>query len=161
MTDYLEKALMAEKTENETGAEWAESLSGNESLLLQGARRERRANGGEAVQEAQGQDAPSLETGRTQTNGTASDADALEIRAKAETESVAALSWRLSEAERMARAVGTAAAQRKWEESAGSSEMYGSLARGERSGDMLRSAEKFDRLVERDARRYGGTFSLF
>lgn len=161
MTDYLEKALTAEEPEDETGAAWVETLSGEMPLFLTGKGRNRRESGGEASGETLPQSGASEGTARTEAAERSSGEYAGEMRMKAETESVAALSRRLSEAARMERALGPAAVQRKWDENGGSEEAFGSLSRGERSGDMLRSAEEFDRLVERDARRYGGTFSLF
>lgn len=160
MTDYLEMALTAENAEDESGTMWAEDLSGNRSLFLMGKRKRSRESDF-AAEETLSQSTFSTETGWAETDGAASGAEAWEARAKAEAESVMALSRRLSEAGRMERAMGTAAVQRKWNENAGSGETFGLLPRGEQSGELLRSAEELDRLVERDARRYGGTFSLF
>lgn len=160
MTDYLEMALTAENAEDESGAMWAEDLSGDRSLFLTGKRKRSRESDF-AAEETLPQGVFSTETGRAETDGAVSGAEAREARAKAEAESVMALSRRLSEAERMVRTMGTAVVQRKWDEGAGSGETFGSLAHGEQSGELLRSAEELDRLVERDARRYGGTFSLF
>lgn len=160
MTDYLEMALTAENAEDESGTMWAEDLSGDRSLLLTGKRKRSRESDF-AAEETLPQGAFSAEVARVETDGAASGADSREVRAKAEAESVMTLSRRLSEAERMVRTMGTAAVQRKWNENAGSGETFGLLPRGEQSGELLRSAEELDRLVERDARRYGGTFSLF
>lgn len=161
MIDYLEMALTAENAEDESGTMWAEDLSGNRSLFLAGKRKRSRESDF-AAEETLPQGAFSAEVARVETDGAASGADSREARAKAEAESIMALSRRLSEAGRMERAMGTAAVQRKWNENAGNGETFGSFVRRERgSGELLRSAEELDRLVERDARRYGGTFSLF